>query len=444
MKKFIPNFAIWLVVSWMFPLPAQWRLASGTEGIFISDVEIYYSNPDTLYALGNGLMLSTDRGEHWNSVEVVYGGGVIKIDPFDSRQLYLSHNVLPFYGNQVFMTTDGGLNWFFLFSGICQPSIGCDLPIIEIDPGDLNTVYLDVNFMRLYRSTDRGATWDSIPPPSGLGLSSLAIAPSHNNILYAGYSTITEIYKSIDRGQTWQQLPFPIFQVYSPVFLAVHSQNPAIVYAAVFSSGGFPGGVYKTTDGGLTWEEKNNGLTSQDWDINTIAINPENPEELFIGNIGEINLFRTIDSGENWLRFDTGLPNTGGVNSIVIDTLNNRIYIGRSSGVYIYDGLTGVVQHNLEPSKVFILSQNYPNPFNSTTVIPYDLPDRAHVNLTVYDALGRGVINLVNSYQPAGRYRVEFNASGLPGGFYFYCLWVSSLSKRAGTNFFVRKALLVK
>ncbi|MAT38601.1 MAG: hypothetical protein CL946_03240 [Ectothiorhodospiraceae bacterium] len=77
------------------------------------------------------------------------------------------------------------------------------------------------------------------------------------------------------------------------------------------------------------------------------------------------------------------------------------------------------------------LHQNYPNPFNPATRIEYALPNAAHVQLAVYNALGDEVAVLVNQTEQAGLHRVEWNAAAYPSGLYFYRLTVdgSSLSR---------------
>jgi len=71
MQKYITLFLITLMmITTLSAQQSAWRRANGTEGIRISDIEIYYSNPDTLYASGFGLMLSTDRGENWQIVSL--------------------------------------------------------------------------------------------------------------------------------------------------------------------------------------------------------------------------------------------------------------------------------------------------------------------------------------------------------------------------------------
>jgi hypothetical protein len=72
--------------------------------------------------------------------------------------------------------------------------------------------------------------------------------------------------------------------------------------------------------------------------------------------------------------------------------------------------------------KEFRLDQNYPNPFNPSTQISFSLPAGAHVDLAVYDMMGRRVTQLVNDYTAAGTHRVTFDAAALPSGIYMYVI----------------------
>jgi hypothetical protein len=82
---------------------------------------------------------------------------------------------------------------------------------------------------------------------------------------------------------------------------------------------------------------------------------------------------------------------------------------------------TDVEETNQNPNE-FQLAQNYPNPFNPSTKIIWQSPVSGHQTLKVFDVLGNEVATLVDAYKPAGSYEVEFNASELTSGIYFYRL----------------------
>jgi len=83
------------------------------------------------------------------------------------------------------------------------------------------------------------------------------------------------------------------------------------------------------------------------------------------------------------------------------------------------------------------LSNNYPNPFNPSTKINYQIPELSFVTLRVYDVLGNEIAALVKGEKPAGSYEVEFNASSIPSGIYFYKL-------QAGSFVETKKMVLMK
>ncbi len=90
----------------------------------------------------------------------------------------------------------------------------------------------------------------------------------------------------------------------------------------------------------------------------------------------------------------------------------------------------------LQPRQ-FALEQNFPNPFNPSTKIQFQIPSREFVVLKVYNLLGQEVATLVNEELNPGNYRAEFNAQGLPSGFYLYRL-------QSGSYTSVKKMLLMK
>lgn len=100
--------------------------------------------------------------------------------------------------------------------------------------------------------------------------------------------------------------------------------------------------------------------------------------------------------------------------------------------------LTGINDEvsNQNPDN-FLLSQNFPNPFNPSTSIRYQVSGNSQVILKVYDVLGNEVATLVNEEKPAGNYEVEFDASRLTSGIYFYQL-------KSGSYLETKKMVMMK
>ena len=91
-------------------------------------------------------------------------------------------------------------------------------------------------------------------------------------------------------------------------------------------------------------------------------------------------------------------------------------------------GVTSVEELGGVPTK-FELTQNYPNPFNPTTSITFTIPEAGNVTLKVYDMLGKEVATLVNGYQTAQSYKVEFDGASLASGVYLYTLSTNNFTQ---------------
>ncbi|MCB0729365.1 MAG: T9SS type A sorting domain-containing protein, partial [Ignavibacteriae bacterium] len=113
---------------------------------------------------------------------------------------------------------------------------------------------------------------------------------------------------------------------------------------------------------------------------------------------------------------------------------------------FVIQPLTSVKNNESELIKNdFELFQNYPNPFNPTTIIKYSIPNTvsnnistaSNVKLKVFDVLGREIKTIVNQSQKPGTYEVQFDASELSSGIYFYTL-------KTGSFYSTKKMLLIK
>jgi hypothetical protein len=128
---------------------------------------------------------------------------------------------------------------------------------------------------------------------------------------------------------------------------------------------------------------------------------------------------------------------------VIAAWMDNRTGDASGSKLNIYaqridsqGGLTAVGEEGNIPAH-FALNQNFPNPFNPSTTLSFELSVLSHVDLRVFDLLGREVAVLVNEEKMPGTYTVTWNAKGAASGIYFYTL-------RAGGNVFTKKMILLR
>jgi hypothetical protein len=136
----------------------------------------------------------------------------------------------------------------------------------------------------------------------------------------------------------------------------------------------------------------------------------------------------------------TGLKAIWHMDSTFVDSVNG--WNGTAVGTVGFDTanncmVTGIKNVGTEVPKDFLLYQNYPNPFNPTTTIKFAITKSAYVELKVYDITGKEVSTLVSDPYLAGTYQVEFNASNLSSGIYFYRLVAGDFSM-------TKKMILIK
>jgi len=170
------------------------------------------------------------------------------------------------------------------------------------------------------------------------------------------------------------------------------------------------------TDGEAQWVK---AAGSDLYDSGSAIISDDNGNCYLTGLVGENSVFDSI--------------------SVISGSLNLFIAgLDISNVISVEDGL-----HNSNPfAENFTLMQNYPNPFNPVTIIQYSIPfvgirHALSVQLKIYDVLGKEIAILVNEKKSAGVYEINFDASSLPTGTYFYRL-------QAGTNTITKKMILLK
>jgi hypothetical protein len=153
---------------------------------------------------------------------------------------------------------------------------------------------------------------------------------------------------------------------------------------------------------------------------------------LFAG-IFRSGVFLSSDNGTSWTAVNTGLTYT---DVLTLTVSGSNLFAGTQAlGVWrrpLSEMITSVGPVTSDVPHEFMLHQNYPNPFNPSTTIRYEFPRASHVTLTVYDLLGREVATLVNGVQGPGYKSVEWNASRMSSGVYFYQLTAGDPSTGSG------------
>ena len=146
----------------------------------------------------------------------------------------------------------------------------------------------------------------------------------------------------------------------------------------------------------------------------------------------------STNNGINWINKNQGYNNDDATSLLI---LNGNIFAGTLLSSVWKRSLQEIINiKNIStniPEK-FELFQNYPNPFNPTTNIKYQITKTSNVKLIVFDILGREVETLVNEFQKAGTYEINFDAGKIPSGIYFYTMDVDN--KRIDT----KKMILIK
>lgn len=176
----------------------------------------------------------------------------------------------------------------------------------------------------LYKSVNGGSMWTALEDAFAPAVSTLAIAPSSPQRLYAGTDSIG-VFKSTDGGATWT----PTESELAAFALTIHPQDPEIVYAGAFGS------VLKTEDGGESWTALTEGLPPFTG-FQTLAIDPLNPETVYAGSNGR-GIFKTTDGGETWRAVNNGLDDAGKqIFDIAVNpTDSSRLFIGTLGSVYL-------------------------------------------------------------------------------------------------------------
>ena len=258
------------------------------------------------------------RLEYRSIGPAIMGGRIADVEgvPGDANVVYVASA-----SGGLWKTTNGGVTWKPIFERQGTFSIG-DIALAPSNPdvvwvgtGESN-VRNSVSFGDgVYKSTDGGKTWQHMGLKDTEHISAIAINPQNPDIVYIGalghaFGPNEErgVFMTTDGGKTWTKTLY-IDNQHGVADLEIDSTNPNILYAGMWSferkpwthhSGSEKGGVYKSIDGGRTWNKLTNGLPKLMGRIG-VRVAPSNPNVVYvIVESKDGTLYRSDDRGENF------------------------------------------------------------------------------------------------------------------------------------------------
>jgi len=264
-----------------------------------------------------GLIWSQDGGSTWSAAGQGFtgrGSRGVAFDPTDSQRVYAG----ALSGTGFFKSTDGGLTWSSRDFG----SSAVYVIAVAVDPSTPNVVYVGTQNEGFFKSTDYGETWASVATGLSGAITYLTVDPTEGGRLFA--STATAFYLSEDGGVTWTNV------LNSPAWtVTIDPANPSRVYATARTQG-----VFRSSDGGHTWQSVNSGLTSLTMGRSVpVIIDPTNQQALYVGSeVGGV--FKSLDGGDHWFAVNSGLSDLSVLGLAMDPAKPSVLYACGPSGVF--------------------------------------------------------------------------------------------------------------
>ncbi|MBI1760084.1 MAG: glycoside hydrolase [Acidobacteria bacterium] len=304
----------------------HWRLIGPFRGGRVNAVSGVPGQPNTFYfgSVGGGVWKSNNSGRTWTPIfdgQPIASIGALGVAPSSPNVVYVGTGEADMrsqisYGNGMYKSTDAGKTW---------THIGLDntrqIGRVLVDPKNPNVVFVAAlghvygpNPERgVYRSRDGGATWQRVLfKNENVGAIDLAFDPQDSQVVYASlwntrrppwsiyppsYGPGSGLFKSTDGGTTWQPLVtgLPSEKV-GRIGIAVAPTNRNRVYAIVDAK---EGGLYVSDDAGATWTKASgdNRVWGRGWYFCKVVVDPKNADVVYVSNT---SLYRSTNAGKTW------------------------------------------------------------------------------------------------------------------------------------------------
>jgi photosystem II stability/assembly factor-like uncharacterized protein len=391
---------------------AQWVNLNMGNGFNIFDFS--FPNAQTGYICGYGGLFkkTTNGGTNWTNLS------------FPTTQLNL--NAVHFFNantgliasdsDTIYRTVNGTQNW--------SEKIYIGIQVFDFHFFDSLTGFASGN-NRFAKTTNGGLNWTvSTIQSSG----QIFFINQNTGWTLANITAGSNILKTTNAGTNWQ--------------IQHSTDNFRIIYDVFFTdentgyTSGYRHSILKTTNGGTNWTSQKDESSAQG--LYSIYFINANSGWAVGDHYGatNTNTYYTSNGGTNWL--NTNGIISGRLNRVKINNSPVGYTAGQNQSIYRTTNAGGLtfITNESTPTK-YSLSQNYPNPFNPKTAIQFSIIAAENVSLKVYDVMGREIRTLVNEMKQPGSYSVDFNASELSSGVYFYRLESDGFSD-------IKRMLLIK
>lgn len=342
---------------------------TGLETTCLGDIAVHPDRPQRVF-LGYydiSLLRTDDAGESFVCLREEFddeyrcNAFAVAIDPANPDIVYASGGPAGAEAEtmgRVYRSVDGGVEWSCVaddrngFPGGTVETI-----VIDPDsPADRRTIFATSSPNGVYKSIDGGLTWSDANaglPRDHRAVSSLAIDPTDTRVLYVALSPSAErpggLFRTTDGGAGWHRLPAH-GRPGSIHAIAVDPNDGSVVYVGARrewcpEEGRMcPGGVYKSTDSGITWEHMTAALPDSDRvAVIDLVVDPRDSRTVYAASFDHpyhdfatgAGVLVSTDGGESWAAMNEGLPILS-VQTIELDTATNTLYAGTlGSGVYV-------------------------------------------------------------------------------------------------------------
>jgi photosystem II stability/assembly factor-like uncharacterized protein len=376
-------------------LAATWVERGPTNiGARVSDIVIHPIYTDIVYAAmsSGGLLKSTDGGATWTPISdnlPVLTLGAVALDPRDPDVIYLgtgeaNAHSFSWFGMGLYKSTDGGATWEY--KGLEETRY---IARIVVDPMNSDRVWVagtgalfGTNPERgIYRSLDAGDTWNLVLSVSdSTAGTDVAVDPLRPDTVYAAMwervrgltyrqsgGVTSGIYRSFDGGDSWQELTsgLPSGPDVGRIGLAVCGSQPEYVYAIYSDDPGYFAGVYKSSDGGDTWTRTNDGdladlHSSFGWYFGQIRVDPGDRDRVFA--LG-VPFYRSENGGNSWSEVGSSMHVDH--HALAFDPTDfSRIFEGNDGGIYysVNSGSSWYKLYDQHTNQFYAIEIDYQNP----------------------------------------------------------------------------------